>query len=295
MELEQLESHLTALRLEVDADEKKDIIIPEDFRPRSIQVEGSDAGSEVSSSGRRKVQVRLPKFELKKFSGDPVDWNEFYESFNVAVHDNPDLTNIERFTYLKGYLTNEASRCIEGLAVTAANYHEARRLLKDRFGNRNLIISKHMDALLSLEPVKSTNSIGSLRLLYDKIMMNVRALKSFDISSNQFGPMLTPVILQKLPSNIKLEVGRHLKGEWHIDNVLELLHEEIQTQETCYSLNVDDKRDSVGPKRRDERPTTGSLHVGATNVKCIFCRDNHFSDKCTKILDIDERFEFVKH
>ena len=179
------------------------------------------------------------------------------------MHDNPDLTNIERFTYLKGYLTNGAARCVEGLAVTAANYHEAIRLLKDRSGNRNSIISKHMDTLLSLEAVKSANSVGPLRLLYNKIMMNIRALKSFDISSNQFGPMLTPVILQKLPSSIKLEIGRQLKGEWNVDNVLELLHAEIQTQETCNSLNVDDKRDPIPPKKRDERPTTGSISYPA--------------------------------
>lgn len=64
---------------------------------------------------RRHRQVRLPKFELRKFGGNPVAWPEFYDTFKVAIHENPDLSDIERFTYLKylkGYVFGEAASCI---------------------------------------------------------------------------------------------------------------------------------------------------------------------------------------
>ena len=194
---------------------------------------GSSHASEKSQRRRVKAQVRLPTFELKKFSGDPTLWPEFFESFKVAVHENPDLSEIERFTYLKGYLSAEASRCIEGLALTAANYDEALTLLKDRFGNKKLIISRHMDALLGLEQIRSSALVKELRALYDKIMVNIRALKSYEITPEQFGPMLAPVILHKLPMDIKLEVTRRLtEKDWKIDEHFEILRIEIRTQET---------------------------------------------------------------
>ena len=72
-------------------------------------------------------------------------------------------------------------------------------ILKERFGNKQIIISKHMSMLLGLEKVKSSSFIKKLRALYDMMTVNLRALLSYEIESKQFGPMLVPVILEKLP------------------------------------------------------------------------------------------------
>ena len=45
----------------------------------------------------------------------------------------------------------------------------ALNILKERFGNKQVIISKHMSMLLNLEKVKSSLLIKDLRSLYDKI------------------------------------------------------------------------------------------------------------------------------
>ena len=148
------------------------------------------------------------------------------------------MSDIERFIYLKGYLTGEAARCIEGFTLTAANYSKALDLLKDRFGNKKLIISKHMDALLGLEKVRSATSVKELRTLYI-IMVNIYALTAYDITLEQFGPMLSPVILQKLPSDIKLEVTRQQRDQdWNIDKLLEVLQVEIKNQEVVLTTVI---------------------------------------------------------
>ena len=51
---------------------------------------------------------------------------------------------------------------IAGLALSAANYGEAVEILKKRFGNRQLIISKHMESLLSVNAVTSDNHLRDL-------------------------------------------------------------------------------------------------------------------------------------
>lgn len=53
--------------------------------------------------------------------------------------------------------------------LTAANYREAIEILSKRFGNKQRIVDKHMDVLLSLEAVTSDTNLKALRRLYDKI------------------------------------------------------------------------------------------------------------------------------
>ena len=171
---------------------------------------------------------------------------------------------------------------------TERYYSKALDLLKDRFGNKKLIISKHMDALLGLEKVRSATSVKELRTLYDIIMVNIRALTAYDITSEQFGPMLSPVILQKLPSDIKLEVTRQLRNQdWNIDKLLEVLRVEIENQEACFNYGNNNKTEEIKkfPGKWKEhsgisRITTETLYVDGRVIKCVFCNGEHYADKC---------------
>ena len=185
---------------------------------------------------------------------------------NISIDENQNLSDVERFTYLKGYLFGEAASCIQGLPLTASNYQEALRLLEDRFGNRTLIIAKHMNALLDLERVESSTMVKELRNLLDKIVVNIRALNAYGISSQQFGPMLAPVLMKVLPNDIQLEVNRRLSNrDWSVDQLIDLLRAEVKTRETCALGRKNESRKSVPKRQQDkEKPsfTTESLAVG---------------------------------
>ena len=101
-----------------------------------MQNQGERSINSSGTIGRNQNAVRLPKLEVKKFCGDPTLWPEFLDTFNVVINENNDLSDIERFTYLKGYVPGEAARCIEGLTLTATNYDETLNLLKARFVNK---------------------------------------------------------------------------------------------------------------------------------------------------------------
>ena len=45
-------------------------------------------------------RVKLPKLVLRPFSGDITAWTTFWESYESAVHNNRDLTDIDKFNYL---------------------------------------------------------------------------------------------------------------------------------------------------------------------------------------------------
>ena len=103
---------------------------------------------------RPKATVKLPKYEIKKFSGEPTVYRAFWDAFKVAIDDNDQLSKVEKFTYLQGYVTGDAVYSIGGLTATDANYVEALAILKQRYGNKQVIVNSHMKALTSLSSVQ---------------------------------------------------------------------------------------------------------------------------------------------
>ena len=120
-------------------------------------------------------------------------WKSFKETFEAVVHRRTDVTNIEKFTYLRSLLDKTALQAIEGFFLTAENYTAAWRLLNERFGNEQISISSYMNKILNISPVYLPN-VRSFRELYDNVESNVRALENFGVSYEQFGSLLIPIV-----------------------------------------------------------------------------------------------------
>ena len=58
-----------------------------------------------------------------------------------------------------------------------------------------------MDDLLKL-PVCHGDKTTQLRLLYDKIWVNVHRLEALGVSAKQYGSFLIPLIMAKLPADV---------------------------------------------------------------------------------------------
>ena len=78
-------------------------------------------------------------------------WLTFWDSFKSAVDQNPDLSDIDKTNYLSGLLKGEAARAISGLPLTNNNYSTAVTLLRDRFGQNQVLINAYMDALIKTQ------------------------------------------------------------------------------------------------------------------------------------------------
>ena len=105
------------------------------------------------------------------------------DSFNAAVHQNPRLSEVEKFNYLKSLLQSQAANSMSGFSLTGENYKEAIRLLTDRYGNKQVLISAHMEGLLKLPASTSINETKKLRDIYDKLESHVRSLHNIGINS----------------------------------------------------------------------------------------------------------------
>ena len=62
----------------------------------------------------RPSTCQLLKLDLPSFSGDPLTWQSFWDSFKAAVNSNPTLDGVQKFNYLRSQIQGEASRAIAG-------------------------------------------------------------------------------------------------------------------------------------------------------------------------------------
>ena len=54
--------------------------------------------------------MKLPKLFIKKLYGDATVWQQFKVTFETAVNTNENISDVERFTYLRSYLGGEAEK-----------------------------------------------------------------------------------------------------------------------------------------------------------------------------------------
>ena len=167
-----------------------------EFKLKKFMETKSDEETTRTESSSR-TGVKLRKFEIKRFSGDSLEWETFKETFETAIEHNKNLKKIEKFTYLRGYLEGTALQAIDGFPLTNDNYSNARNLLKERYGNPQLITSCHINNLIEPEAVSGSN-VKDLRDLFDKIKISVRTLKTTGIHEDQVRPLLIPVVSKKL-------------------------------------------------------------------------------------------------
>ena len=113
--------------------------------------------------------IKLPRIDIKKFSGDVTEWQTFFDSFEVAVHSNSKISSIEKMNYLLSYLTGEALKTVQGLKLSEPNYSAAIEMLQERYGDKQVLISTHMNKLLNLSNSGNLNDLKYLRQLYNNI------------------------------------------------------------------------------------------------------------------------------
>ena len=250
-----------------------------------------------SPAAPRGNRIKLPKLTLRPFNGDVTTWTTFWDSYESAIHNNDNLSDIDKFNYLKSLLERTAYDAISGLTLTSANYHEAVAILKKRFGNKQQIISKHMDVLLNAEPVTSQHNLSGLRHLYDLIESHVRSLKSLGVTSESYGSLLSSVLLNKLPTELRLIVTRKVsEEEWSLDAILRVIEEEIGARERTTMTST---RPQQQQQRRstDRSPHTAAALVTGTTpgLSCCYCHQGHSATNCRVVTQVEARRKILRN
>ena len=256
----------------------------------------------------RQAKPKLPKLVLPKFRGDITTFSTFIDSFESAIDKNPELSVIDKFNYLSSLVEAPAARAIQGLTLSEANYEAAKEILKQRYGRPQQVIAAHMDELLKIPSCMGEKS-SQLRYVYDKVSIHVRGLESLGVTAEQYGSMLIPVVMSKLPTEIRVQIARLTSSEvWSIREMLELIRKEVEAREAREAsehvkLNDEKKTAQSYPSNTNRnlssKPSTASaLFLRSSNrpteMRCVYCKNSHYSATCDKVTDVNERKNILR-
>ena len=144
---------------------------------------------------------------------------------------------------------------------------------------------------MNLTAFMNDHYIAGMRHLYrswlDGVMNHTQSPHALGRSSEQYGDMSVPILLQKIPKGIHLDIcGTETNDGLSPDELLENLQIELKRRERC------DNSAGIHPQAlRHQRhhscvpPTAASLTPTATSqpVTCVFRSDGHASPPCNAI------------
>ncbi|XP_068229371.1 uncharacterized protein [Palaemon carinicauda] len=232
-----------------------------------------------------KTNVRLPKLDLPHFTGDVLEWNSFWELYNVSVHHRGDLELIKKFSYLQSLLTRDALKLISGFKLGAANYSQAISLLRTTYGKKDEIKRVLVRRLLEMEsPSPNSESLQSFRVNFE---CSIRSLESENLELNE---LYTILLHGNLPKSVSETVKRRYGDDWLVFDTFKIyLEEEVHNLRSFVSADVNkpgtlstistftvNQSQSVKPKSKGNVNKFSSQQTG----KCALCEGEHWRTQC---------------
>uniref|UniRef100_A0A914UH45 CCHC-type domain-containing protein n=1 Tax=Plectus sambesii TaxID=2011161 RepID=A0A914UH45_9BILA len=224
--------------------------------------------------------AQLPKLQLCPFDGTITQWQQFWEMFKAAVHDQP-IPQIQKMTYLLGALRGEARMEAAGYAATEANYPVMIELLKEKFGDPNRIRQKLHKELQALP--KASERMADVRKVVQQIERICRQLEGMGQSTEQ--TQFEVAIESKMPRwmlrSVYEEQGKD--PNWTVQKLRKHIEKTLKIEEMVAEAH----KDNIGVQRApatEHRMATGTFAVNGNRfprkLSCVFCKGEHWNEKC---------------
>ncbi|OXA48900.1 uncharacterized protein LOC110855150 [Folsomia candida] len=241
------------------------------------------------------ADVKLPRLNLPQFDGKIEDWASFRDLFITAIHNNNKISDSQKLTYLKGQLKGEASRQVQSITITDANYLVAWGLLEDRYQNDRQLLFALLQRLTSQHQLTTATS-SSLRQLIDCSKECMRSLEVLTMPVKDWDSLLLFLIHQKLDSLTMELFEQSLKDNAipTLQSLFDFLEQRSRALEAGGSKLV-----KPGPANHPNKHIPQRNHVHHTNSphSCKACGEiGHPLYKCGKFLNmsVKDRSDFVK-
>ncbi|XP_011858502.1 PREDICTED: uncharacterized protein LOC105556050 [Vollenhovia emeryi] len=268
-----------------------------------------------------KGTFKLPKIELKKFSGDVREWLQFWSQFK-NIHEDQTVSKEDKFQYLLQAMVPDtrASELVNSYPPTADNYDKVIAGLKSRFGKNELLVEVYVRELLKLVLSNAITPKGNVSLssVYDRLETHIRSLESLGVTTDTCAAMLYPLVESSLPEDLLRAWQRHTSTtiqlpprepgdnapavpvattpKDRLTNLMAFLQAEVENEERIamavsgFGLNQEQSTIKDKVKRKHKGEATKEIATASTLLttkegktqQCIFCSENHDSSQCEK-------------
>lgn len=114
--------------------------------------------SNENNSSKSGSNVKLPKMEIPKFSGDYSQWTTFRDLFMSLVHKS-DIDNAQKMQYLKGLLSGEAEQLVRHINISSDNYGRCWSMLEERYNNKRFLTNSVLKRLFNQRVILTESSV----------------------------------------------------------------------------------------------------------------------------------------
>ncbi|UYV61158.1 hypothetical protein LAZ67_1003622 [Cordylochernes scorpioides] len=258
-----------------------------------------------------KIDSRYHGLLLEDETITEVKIEEEFEGCENYVQGMFDIENKYLSRYKFHYLLqavvegSRAHRLVCSYSITEVNYPKVVQALKDRFGDKNLLIEHYIRRLLKLVVSNARKENLPLDEIYDDLTAHLKNLESLGVNTGMAGVFLYPLVESSLPLDIiqvwqrNPAVGYGIKEEGaengdksdasgRLQALMDFLRDEVKGAERMAFAKENFEGNSsmraTGSQLKTPRktpPTASNLFGSAFKRKCIFCqRDNHLSSGC---------------
>ncbi|KAJ8972919.1 hypothetical protein NQ317_012657 [Molorchus minor] len=254
----------------------------------------------IDENTSKKPIPRLPKLELPSFSGDLKEWPVFYECFKNLIHDNKELTAVDKIHYLIGKLSDSALCVCAGIPPIGDNYDVIWAALVEKYQDKRQLASAYLESIIGFKPMQ-TESLSNLNLFIEKFDTSVAALKKVGID-DLFDFSLSYIALSKLDLETKDCFEMFRADKTQIPSYIEIIN---FIKSRAKVLNASGKPQFSSSKAvsshssKSKGPITRSFVVNKTDSdkRCIVCNHvDHVTNRCPRFLKFSpkERYEFAR-
>ncbi|XP_071476616.1 uncharacterized protein [Diadema antillarum] len=263
------------------------------------------------------VAFSLPKPDLVTFDGNPTVYRSFINSFEVNVEQKV-LDDRTRLTYLIQYCSGKARNSIENcvLMEPREGYAEAKRILREQFGQPHVVANAHLDKILKRSQVKQNDHAGLWDLARDmKHCGMVLAQMGYLADANGSETLLK--IQRLLPVHLQAEWARRAHAMMvrcvvpNFDLMTTFVEESAQLASNIFGRNIGKAIPKNDKSKKETRPRGTAFATQRVDEntprsvqgsrdrperKCPCCQGRHNLTSCEsfKKKGVDDRRDVVR-
>ncbi|CAI6364994.1 unnamed protein product [Macrosiphum euphorbiae] len=268
--------------------------------------ESKSSSSSFTNSVPQQQFVALPKIKLPMFDGNLLSWRSFRDVYISLVHDNQHIDDAQRFHHLLSCLSGSALAIIKSIPLSAANYSIAWDALSERYDNKRLLASAHMDKLFAFKPIVH-ESLPALVEFVNTFKENVSIIKSLgvdDLSSFLLFHMCSRVL-----DSTTLQLFESSTSQSTIptfDELVNFVQHRCKILENLTKSNKGgrnekpfEKSDVRGKHTKSTKSVFAATTSASTKLKsrnCLYCdKPDHRIYQCPKLtgMTVDKRRDAV--
>ena len=245
--------------------------------------------------------VNLPKVELEPFDGNLLTYHNFIATFSEVV-DKVVKDDRIKLTRLLQSTTGKAKEAIKSCILIPgdAGYHQACKILRQRFGNEHLITEHTIQSLRQEKPIRSTEDL--LRLA-DELVNCEMTLKQMDRLAEIDSQSCILEVVKRLQLHHQsrwkrqaLEMKREYDRYPRFTDFVKFISKEAEEaadpvygkigQRTCADFKSRSPSGSTQVKSMSFASNVSHQFVQRTYPPCMLCSGGHKLLFCAKFKDM---------